>query len=142
VLLADLRHETASRLEAAGIELDWPVSEGLGGVEIDPRIGKSLASAHRELVSNVIRHSGATRMQARVKLEDGWLEMNVRDDGTNPCGGREGTGDGCTQGGHGLRNMKRRIDELGGQLAIELGRPGCPVSIRLPLSSARQRRAA
>jgi signal transduction histidine kinase len=38
--------------------------------------------------------------------------------------------------------MKRRIDELGGQLAIELGRPGCPVSIRLPLSSARQRRAA
>jgi signal transduction histidine kinase len=99
VLLADLRHETASRLEAAGIELDWPVSEGLGGVEIDPRIGKSLASAHRELVSNVIRHSGATRMQARVKLEDGWLEMNVRDDGTNPCGGREGTGDGCTQGG-------------------------------------------
>lgn len=142
VLLADLRHETASRLEAAGIGLDWPVSDGFGGIEIDYRIGRSLASAHRELVTNVIRHSGAKRMHTRIELKDGWLEMDVHDDGTSPCGGGEGAGGACTQAGHGLRNLRRRIDELGGQLSIDVGQPGCPVGIRVPLSAARERRAA
>ena len=55
-----LRHEAARRLEAAEITLDWPLPEAEPDtIRLDYRLHKALTSAVREIVSNVIRHSGA-----------------------------------------------------------------------------------
>jgi signal transduction histidine kinase len=140
-LLANLRHETASRLEATGIELDWPLVDDVEEMEIDYRTAKHLASAHRELVSNVIRHSGAARMTVGVAAQAGWLRMLLRDDGGGPClidAGPQGQPQGR---GHGLRNLRMRIEELGGRLAIRDGGPGCVVEIDVPLCGDARRAA-
>jgi signal transduction histidine kinase len=140
-LLANLRHETASRLEATGIELDWPLVDDVEEMEIDYRTAKHLASAHREIVSNVIRHSGAARMTVGVAAKAGWLRMMLRDDGGGPCL-LDAAPQGKVQGqGHGLRNLRMRIEELGGRLSIREGAPGCVVEIDVPVGGQSGRAA-
>ena len=135
-LLANLRLETAARLESAGISLDWPVSACPDGVELDYRTAKHLASMHRELVSNVIRHSGASRLTVGVSLERGWIEMTVRDDGAGPCSSCADDADAPSASagrqGNGLRNLGLRIEELGGRWSIGDRAPGCEVRIGVP----------
>lgn len=135
-LLANLRHETASRLEASGIELDWPLVDDVEEMEIDYRTAKHLASAHREVVSNVIRHSGAARMTVGVAAQAGWLRLMLCDDGGGPC-----RADAGQPQGHGLRNLRMRIEELGGRLSIGEGAPGCVVEIDVPLGGGAGRAA-
>lgn len=129
--IAGLRHETASRLEASGIELDWPLTDGIDGLNVDYRICKNLSSMHRELVSNVIRHAQATRLSVTIELEEGRLRSRVRDNG-------KGGSIGEAAAGFGLRNLHRRIEELHGRLEIAEADPGTVVEIELPLSGERQ----
>lgn len=129
-VVADLRHETGRRLEAAGLELDWdtPSTEGDDAL-LDYRTYRALISAHREMISNAIRHAQASRVSVAVTVENGRLRTTVSDDGVG-LGAR--TGDGI--GGSGLRNMSRRIDELGGELTFPEQARGAGVALSLPLS--------
>lgn len=132
VLLANLRHETASRLEGAGIELDWPLPEGEEEQRIDYLTGRHLASVHRELVSNVIRHAKATRVGVSIKVRQGWLSMKLSDDGVGPA---QTAAVAVTPGhGHGLRNLERRVADLGGNWSMRESRPGTLVEIDLPIA--------
>ncbi len=74
-----------------------------------------LAVVH-EALSNVARHSGATRVEVTIRA-DGDLFVEVVDDGRGidlePGGG-----------GNGLRNMVRRAQELGGQATVAPGPDG------------------
>ena len=140
-VLANLRHETAARLEAAGIELEWPLLDDVEEMEIDHRSGKSLASAHRELVSNVIRHSGASRVWVDVSVRPGWLDMVVRDDGdgARPAGDERDAADRAP--GFGLNNLRRRVEELGGRCAIGHDGSGWVIEIGIPLKGTERRTA-
>lgn len=78
----------------------------------------SLYRLVQEALTNVMRHAKAK--QVRVSLnesEDGWLQLQIRDDGQgfNP----EGVG----AGHHGLLGMRYRIESLGGTLQL-LSAPG------------------
>jgi two-component system response regulator DesR len=59
-------------------------------------------------VTNVIRHSRASRCEIAVRREDGVAELEVRDDG---AGGAKGAGEGS-----GLRGLSERMAEAGGTL--------------------------
>jgi len=130
--IAGLRHETASRLEAAGIELDWPLTDGVDGIRVDYRICKNLSSMHRELVSNVIRHANATRLSVAIELNDGRLRSRVRDDGVGGA-----VADAADS--FGLRNLRRRVEELHGKVSVADARPGTLVDIELPLAAGKAR---
>ncbi|WP_156728013.1 GAF domain-containing protein [Streptomyces apocyni] len=74
--------------------------------------GKNLIAALREALSNAFRHAQATRIEvvveAGVELADGsqGVRLTVADDGVGiPEGGRRS----------GLRNLRRRAEELGGE---------------------------
>ncbi|WP_234187103.1 sensor histidine kinase [Shinella sp. NM-101] len=132
LVLADLRHEAGQRLDQAGIDLAW--SERHDGAS-DPflvyRTYRNLVSAHRELVSNVIRHAGARRLEITVAREDGRLRLVFEDDGagfgTGPASGR----------GSGLANVRRRVSALDGEMALGASRHGgARVELVLPLAEA------
>lgn len=127
--IASLRHETASRLDTSGIELDWPLTDGVDGLRVDYRICKNLSSMHRELVSNVLRHSQADRLAVSIELKDGRLVSRIRDNGV---GGVDAQG----AGSFGLRNLRRRIDELQGSVSVRDAAPGTLVEIELPIATA------
>ena len=108
-LLAELRHELSEVLAASGVTLEWqvhPVAEvlSLGAVQ-----AQTTRAVLREAVANVVKHAEARTFRAWVDLtETGALVLRVDDDGR---GRREAQAPG---GGNGLRNMRQRIEELGG----------------------------
>lgn len=132
-LLGDGRYEAVRRLEAADIALDWQVDEWNEEEHpLDYRQRKALASALREMVSNVIRHAEAKNVTVRIAVNDGALEVVVRDDGKGmPAGVLSGE----TQG-YGLRSLRRRMEDVDGWLDICSGPGGTEIWLSMPLSRA------
>ncbi|RFP85416.1 histidine kinase [Rhodobacteraceae bacterium 63075] len=124
-VLANLRAETAERLEAAGMTLGWHVDDGASGV-LAPQQAHALRSVLREAVSNVIRHAGAGRVVIELAAAGGGLEIRVTDDGTGFDAARD-------TDGHGLANMRSRIEGLGGEIEIARAAPGTRLRARLPV---------
>jgi signal transduction histidine kinase len=84
----------------------------------------------REALSNVARHSGASRAVLALAADDGTLSLVISDNGRgfDSAGAR---GDGH----HGLANLQARAEALGGLLEVksELG-AGTQVAARIPLT--------
>ena len=130
-MLADLRGEAATRLEDAGLSLEWPIAETEGpDRNLDFWIYKNVRSAHREVVSNVLRHARASHVKASAFIEDETLRLSVQDNGVGLApkapGDREGNG---------MRNTRRRLEQLGGTLTITSAEPGLRVEIAVPLTA-------
>ncbi|MFT0532058.1 sensor histidine kinase [Castellaniella hirudinis] len=129
---ADLRSELANRLEAAGIQLDWRDRALDPGLQLDYVVFKHLTSVLRELISNVIRHAQASRVAVDIQCDQGALILSVSDNG---CGLSADRPD-C--GGHGLANLRRRLDALGGSVrALESTRQGTALQLFIPLEAGR-----
>lgn len=128
--IAELRYETSLRLEAAGIALDWPLADDMEGVLLDYRTYRHYMSMLREIISNIVRHSGAGTVQVRLRREGDRFITEVVDDGRGLCEDAAGSG------GHGLANLVQRARALHGTLALQGGGNGTHVRIELPLESA------
>ncbi|HEY2063506.1 sensor histidine kinase [Amycolatopsis sp. NBC_01480] len=98
-------------LRAAEIEADLPHAVDNVRAELRSTFGYVL----REAITNVLRHSGASRV--KVRLGCGWLE--VEDDGT------------ATEvvAGNGLRGLSERLAAVGGTLRTSV-RPGGGLAVR------------
>jgi signal transduction histidine kinase len=80
-----------------------------------------------EAWNNVVRHAAASCCTVRFLVEEDLLVIIIRDDGTGmPNGYRAGVG---------LRSMRTRAQELGGELSVEAVQPhGTCITASLPLS--------
>ncbi len=83
----------------------------------------SLLLAIKEALNNVIRHASATEVELQMKQSDDHLEICIADNG----GGFDLN---IVQRGHGLTNLKQRMEALHGQCRIE-SQPGQGTTIRL-----------
>ncbi|MEO9220672.1 MAG: sensor histidine kinase [Mycobacteriaceae bacterium] len=90
-------------LTAAGIEAVLPQAVE----EVRPEYSEVFAYVLREAVTNVVRHSGASR--CAVSLGECWVD--VTDDG----GGMASAGESA---GQGLTGIRERLDPLGGSLQV------------------------
>jgi signal transduction histidine kinase len=105
-------------------------------VEVDADVPERLPApvesasyfAVAEVLTNVIRHSGATGASVRLRHAGGLLSMQVRDDGRG----------GATPGaGSGLRGIERRLGAFDGRLTVT-SPPGGPtvVTMEVPCESS------
>ena len=130
--LAEIR-ATVGGLRVAGLDAELrtvPVMLADAGIETrvsgevadtDPRHRTLLAWVLRESVTNVVRHSRASR----VTVELSSTGLVVTDDGTGM--------DAATGEGNGLRGMRERVEAAGGTLLLSGGEPsGTRVEVRLP----------
>ncbi|CDW93891.1 putative Signal transduction histidine kinase [Thiomonas sp. CB2] len=113
---ADIRSETAQRLAAAGMALDWPppLIGGLNAARLPPQDAAQqyhLRALLQEAVSNAIRHARASRVSVRLSIVDTTrMRLDVFDDGIGIDPQHATTG-------HGLTSMQIRARALGGQIA-------------------------
>jgi signal transduction histidine kinase len=91
--------------------------------EVDETVGDHLAAVLRELLSNVSRHAGATRVDVELAVGED-LRLRVVDDG-------RGIPDDARRSG--LRNIESRAHELGGDVTVTSGpEQGTTVEWRVP----------
>lgn len=90
--------------------------ESLGELRLGPARSLDLLRLLQEALTNVVKHSGASRVDVTVRYVDAQLHVDVRDNGrgfdpTRPHLDREG--------GVGLVSLRQRAARLGSELALE-----------------------
>lgn len=108
-------------LLSAEIRLD----QRLEPLAMSPAVESVLAMALREAVTNVLRHSAATRVDVELSRRDGGLCLAISDDGRG----------GVATQGNGLLGMRERLATVGGVLEID-SPPGTGTRLLLRLPAA------
>jgi signal transduction histidine kinase len=120
--LADWRAETMVRLGQAKIEALWENAAEVEPHMLPARLFMQLTRILREAVSNVIKHSEASRCEVRCAVDEAALILTVRDNGRGIAAD--------LHRGQGMSSMKRRAKRMNGQCLVE-SRPGYGVVISL-----------
>jgi signal transduction histidine kinase/ligand-binding sensor domain-containing protein len=115
-------------LALAGLRYRLEVPAQLPPVPIAPELRHNVFLAAKEAVNNVVKHSGATSAWLRLRLESNRFTLEVEDNGKGIPEGAE------KKGRNGLRNMRKRLEEIGGEFSVALGQEGgTKVSLIVPL---------
>lgn len=95
---------------------------------LSPTARDVLQKTLQEALVNIAKHARAGRAAVDIHIEDDEATIEVTDDGVGlSVGGTEAVG---AQPGHfGLRQMRERIEGVGGRLEV-VGRPGAGVTVR------------
>ena len=106
---------------------DFP--DQLPGHPLSAEVRRNMFLTMKEAINNVVKHSDATSVEFRCRASDREVEFSIQDNG------RGFMIETPNQNGNGLRNMKTRVEDIGGNLQIEsqLGR-GTRVRLIVPLS--------
>jgi signal transduction histidine kinase len=130
-VLADRGVDGAVRALALRSPLPTEVSTDLGDGRLPPPVESAAYFAVAEALTNVIKHSDASRCWVRLRRAGGRLAIEVGDDGK---GGAD------PEGGTGLRGIQRRLASFDGTLGIA-SPPGGPtiVTMELPCESSSPR---
>lgn len=130
-LLAAIESDVHTFEERTGVECDlsFPSDTLSFGSEADAAIYRIV----QEAMTNVARHSDATRLEIKLRQNDGFASLEIRDDGKGiPA---EKVRDHRSIGIIGMRERARRIGAIVEVEGVE-GR-GTVVSVRIPVQTAR-----
>ena len=93
----------------------------------------------QEALTNIARHAQATRIRMRLYGGSNLLMLQVQDNGR---GFDPGQVDDHSRHGIGLRNMRERMEAVGGELAIDSSPAGTHISAIIPRQSLQALRHA
>ena len=100
---------------------------------IDDRAATAAYRIAQESLTNVARHSGASRVDISLRAEKGDLLLSVVDDGRGLAPEQLGESKGL-----GVVGMRERASLIGGTLSIGPGADGgVRVELRIPLAAAK-----
>ena len=126
-----MRRFAADLLSAQGMQLEFRTGVAEHDLKVGAHVRRELYLIFKEAIHNVARHSGASRVEVALEREGSLLYLRVRDDGRgfDPDGEYEGRG---------LRNIRARVDSLGGKVRFESAQPqGTAVWVMVRLSPAK-----
>jgi signal transduction histidine kinase len=116
-------------LAIAGLRYRLEVPSQLPAVPISPELRHNVFLATKEAINNVVKHSGATSAWLRLRLEPARFTLEIEDNGRGIPPGAD------KKGRNGLRNMRKRLEEVGGTFSTSPGHEGGTiVALSLPLS--------
>ncbi|MCX7722865.1 MAG: histidine kinase [Verrucomicrobiae bacterium] len=109
-------------LANTGVRLRIEMPAALPQVEIPPEVRHNVFLAVKEALTNVVKHARATEVLLRLYSRGNVFVLEVQDNG---CGLPP---DAEARGRNGLKNMRRRLEELGGVFVISPGSSGGTVA--------------
>lgn len=135
-------HYAHEYFQDTGIDCELDMPAQLPPYPVSSQIRHHLLLAVHETFTNVLKHSGATRCRIVINCSDSVLRVTVSDNGNGfDLSAIESMNADST--GNGLRNMRRRLADIGGDCLIksESGRETI-ISFILPLGQSRFGKAA
>jgi signal transduction histidine kinase len=130
-LLSALKWYIDGFSERSKINVTADIPSDLGRLPRDVEL--SLFRIVQECLTNIHRHSGSLTALIRLTRSRQGVTLEVKDEGRGFSPNGEATGSGTEAPGVGLRGMRERVRQLGGQLEITSNGTGTLVSARLPL---------
>ena len=116
-----------------GLRYRVDIPNQLPEVNLPPEVRHNVFLAFKESVNNVVKHAQASEAHVRLKLEQARFTLEIEDNGRGPAGAAQ------KSGRNGLRNMRKRMEDVGGAFsmgpAAEKGtivRLTAPIKIRGP----------
>jgi signal transduction histidine kinase len=131
-LLATLRFRLGLRLASAGIELQWEMHDLPPLPWLGPPQALQVMRIVQEALTNILKHSGATRVQLAARSLGAAIEVQLTDNGH----GFE-MSSALQAGGRGLRNLQRRAANLQAELSV-VSHVGSGTTLRLVLPVERE----
>ena len=142
LLLTDVREAVSEMREERGIDLTNALRvlvEGVPALDVqlelperlqieDPERAQVLLRCAQEIITNTVRHAGASHLLLRMTQDEGRIRLEAVDNGR-----------GCevAKPGNGLRGMRERLSAYGGQLdIITAPGQGFALDVRIPLEAA------
>jgi two-component system NarL family sensor kinase len=86
----------------------------------------------QEALSNLVRHSQATRVAVALEVSDGRLVLSVVDNGVGFDARRAFSAPASLASGIGLRSIRETAQELGGKLEVKSGADGTTLVVSVP----------
>lgn len=130
-LIAPLRHRASRLLEAAEIDAHWQV-DGLDDVHLEPARSLDLLRLLQEALTNVFKHSRASRVEVAIARDGERLRLRVVDNGVGLAATANAHVGG---GGAGLASMRLRAQRLGASLDVRDAGPGTALWLEMPLAA-------
>ena len=142
LLLSDVREVVSQLREDDAIDLTEALKtlvEGVPGLDIhlelperfavdDPRCAQVLLRCAQEIITNTVRHAGASELSLSLNQGEGGLRLQARDNGRGSDGAIPGNG---------LRGMRERLSACGGRVdIITAPGQGFALDVRIPLEAA------
>jgi signal transduction histidine kinase len=126
VLLGTLRYRLGTRLEQAGVQLEWRVEEIPPLDWLDPRSALQILRILQEVLANAVRHGQARHVVVATRAEATSVVVSVRDDGV-------GFDTDLPHVGRGLANVRQRARSLDAAARWHSGAGGTLFELVLPL---------
>jgi signal transduction histidine kinase len=141
LLLSDVREAVSQLRDDDAIDLSEALTtliEGVPALDIhldypdhlrvtDPARAHVLLRCAQEIITNAVRHAGASSLWLAISRDQTGIAIRARDDGR---------GADQYDVGNGLRGMRERLAEFGGKLQIETARgKGFSIDLWLPLEN-------
>jgi signal transduction histidine kinase/sugar lactone lactonase YvrE len=111
-----------------GIELKFIAPDPAPDLKLGLDVRRNLYLVFKEAVNNAARHSDCARAEIELRVEEARLRLTISDNGRgfDPAARTEGNG---------LLSMRRRADDLGGELSLESGvGAGSRLRLTIPLA--------
>jgi signal transduction histidine kinase len=117
-------------LAMAELKYRLEVPSQLPSTPISPELRHNVFLAAKESVNNVVKHARATSAWLRLHLEPHQFTLEIEDNGrgVDPADEKKGRS--------GLRNMRKRMEDIGGKFEISRGAEGgTKIRLSAPLNS-------
>jgi ligand-binding sensor domain-containing protein/signal transduction histidine kinase len=124
--------------QMTGIQCELDIPTQVPPHPLSSQMRHHLFLATHEALTNILKHSGATRAVVCMVLNKAGFEIKISDNGKGlvPTPVNSSSGSPGTDSGDGLSNMRKRLADIGGQCSIDSS-PGQGTNIRfvIPLNS-------
>ena len=101
-------------LALAGLRYRADVPAQLPAITIPPEVRHNVFLAFKEAVNNVVKHAQASEVRVRLQLQPGNFALDIEDNGR----GLDGQDADASRTRNGLRNMRKRMEDIHGEFSI------------------------
>ncbi len=115
-----------ARQSASGIQFGFSLSDDIDRDSTLPSADSiQVLRIVQEAIQNAVKYAAATAVDIRVEKSGASTRLGIADNG-------QGFDETAVQAGNGLYNMRKRAEELGGQVTVESGPQGTRVLLLWP----------
>ena len=101
-------------LAVAGLRYRLDVPATLPDAPVLPEVRHNVFLASKEAITNIVRHAKASSVCVRLRLNSASFTLEIEDDGRGVAGINEA----AVPSRNGLRNMRKRMEDVGGGFSI------------------------